>query len=148
MTIATFPQATSKNPDSMAIVGFPVPVWADTTDTDLDDRTASASERGFTVSLTATLNKVMWNFGDSSPPVTCYGPGTPYGLNTLSPEYKVVCGYQDGYQKQGEYTVTATAHWNVDWTGIGQSGTIAQELVSEEHLRVGEYQVINVIPKS
>lgn len=148
VTIATFPQATSKNSDSMGIVGFPVPVWADTSQTDLGSRTASASERGFTVSLTATLDKVVWDFGDGSQAVTCSGPGAPYTKSTLSPEHKVVCGYQSGYQKQGDYTITATAHWDVAWTGIGQSGTIEQELVSEEQLRVGEYQVVNVMPKS
>lgn len=147
VVIAAFPQPTSVNPDSMGIVGFPVPVWADTSQADLGTRHASASERGFTVSLTATLDKVVWDFGDGSQPVTCFGTGIPYRLPTLSPEYRVACGYQSGYQDQGDYVITATAHWNVAWQGIGRSGTITQDLGSETQLRVGEYQVVNVMPQ-
>lgn len=144
--IRMFPAPTSQDPESMTIIGFPVAAWADTTTGQLTPLHSSASERGYTVSLTATLNHTTWDFGDGSPPITCHGPGTPFHGQTISPTTTVPCGRQDGYQQQGEFTATATAHWQVRWQGIGRSGTIQQQMTSTETLLVGEYQVLNVTP--
>lgn len=140
--IGTMPRATSQDPESMGIVGFPVWLWADPAGT--QPQSASASERGFTVRITASLDSVAWDLGDGGPSVTCKGPGVPFTGSTLSPDSRPPCGRQTGYQKQGEYTVTATAHWAVNWSGIGQSGVIPLELTSQEMVRVGELQVVNV----
>lgn len=140
--IGMMPQATSQNPESMGIVGFPVWLWADPEG--MQSQSASASERGFTVQITATLDRVVWDLGDGGPAVTCTGPGVPFTGTMLSPDSRPPCGRQSGYQEQGEYTVTATAHWAVNWSGIGQSGVIPLELTSREMVRVGELQVVNV----
>jgi hypothetical protein len=42
----------------------------------------------------------------------------------------------------GEYTVTATAHWTVAWSGMGQSGEIPMTLDRSTTIRIGEAQAV------
>ena len=49
------------------------------------------------------------------------------------------------YAKDGEYTITATSHWVVNWSGIGQSGTITTQLSDTATLRIAEVQVVNIV---
>lgn len=139
--IRMMPTPTSQDPDAMAILGFPVWLWADAAS--VQTRSASASERGFTVTITASLDRIVWNLGDGGAVVTCSGPGVPFTGETLSFGMSPPCGRQSGYERQGDYTLTATAHWVVRWSGIGQSGVIPLELVSTERVRAGEFQVLN-----
>lgn len=139
--IETFPEPTSRNPDALMIVGFPVWLWVD--QNEAQELSASASERGFTVTISAALDRIVWDLGDGGAVVTCQGTGVPFIGEQLSPEMTPPCGRKEGYEHQGEFTVTATAHWAVSWSGIGQSGVIPLELVSQEMFRVGEYQVVN-----
>lgn len=142
VTIGSVPQSTSTNPEAMGIVGFPVWLWADPAGA--RSQSASASERGFTVQITASLERVSWDLGDGGPPVTCKGIGVPFTGTVLMADSRPPCGRESGYQRQGEYTVTATAFWAVSWSGIGRSGVIPLELTSQETVRVGELQVVNV----
>ena len=51
------------------------------------------------------------------------------------------CGYT--YTRQGVYTVAATSYWEVAWTGIGQSGTIALNFSRSATITMGEVQVLS-----
>ena len=50
------------------------------------------------------------------------------------------CGYH--YTQQGTFTVTATSHWEVVWSGIGQTGTIPVSFTSTATITMGEVQVL------
>ncbi len=91
-------------------------------------RSAIASVPGVSVTAVARPQKVVWKLGDGSP-VTCKGPGTPYGGKSAvsakrpSPD----CGHtyrsSSAGQPGGAYAVSATVHWTVSWSGAGESGT-------------------------
>lgn len=71
------------------------------------------------------------------------GRGTPYPARSSERDPKSPdCGYV--YTRDGDYTVSATALWEVSWSGIGQSGVIPMELTSTGHVTIAEIQVVNV----
>jgi len=120
--------------DYMGTVGTPVWMWVD----DPDAATwgpKSASDAG--VSITAVVSKVVWDMGNGDR-VTCQ-KGTEWRPKNGIDE-SPTCGYV--YDKQGRYTITATAVWTASWQGLGRSGTIPFTLDSDRQLTVGEYQVI------
>lgn len=103
---------------------------------------SSDSASGITVTLTAEVERVEWDMGDDTV-VTC-GKATPWsqartqgGRNVASPD----CGHV--YERMGTYTVTATSHWNVQWSGGGQSGSLPFSLSRSTDYLVGEYQAVN-----
>ena len=99
---------------------------------------ASASAGGYTVRASGKVDKTVWDMGDGTS-ITCVGTGTPYADQygkSDSPD----CGHR--YTKQGEYEVTATSYWTVQWEGIGQEGTIPVEMESSARVVMGEAQVI------
>ncbi|QXT63513.1 hypothetical protein [Tessaracoccus palaemonis] len=103
----------------------------------------SDSEGGVTVTLSARVGNVEWDMGNGDT-VTCDKGAvwsearTNGGQNIASPD----CGYM--YESRGDYTVTATAHWLVEWTGGGQSGTIPLDLRREQAYEVVELQSVNI----
>ncbi|MGC3994778.1 MAG: hypothetical protein QM779_11800 [Propionicimonas sp.] len=121
--------------DAMGIVGVPTWLWVDNPGR-VTWGPATISAGG--VTLTARVESVSWDMGNGDV-VGCSNKGTRWakGLGTgASP----TCGYT--YEKQGEYTVTATAHWVARWSGYGRSGVIPLALSQERMLEVGEIQVI------
>lgn len=130
------------DPQAMGAVGLPNWLWVqDPTPTTAGPQTASASERGYNVTLTAKLSEVEWDLGDGSPPIKC-GLGKAFDPRTMDASTPVVCGRQQGYRKEGVYTVTATAHWRAEWSGIGETGAITFDLVATHTTRIGEIQVV------
>ncbi|WP_320067346.1 hypothetical protein [Micromonospora sp. RTGN7] len=129
----------SKGP---GLVGLPVWMWASPGNAYFGPLTASASDRGLTVRITATANEIVWKMGNRAE-ITCKGPGTPYeadgpGAGQPSPD----CGY-DGYTEADTYEVEATTVWNVHWVGGGQSGDIAQTRTSGiVQIEIDELQVV------
>jgi hypothetical protein len=126
-------------PGSIGIVGMPQWMWVnEPAPNTFGPITQSATAGQFTVTATAKVNKTVWGMGDGNI-VTCVGPGTPY-----EDKYDIAdspdCGYK--YTKQGEYEVTATSYWTVEWEGMGQSGTIPLDLTSSTNIVMGEAQVI------
>jgi hypothetical protein len=97
------------------------------------------------VSATAKATKVVWDMGDGTK-VTCRNPGTewtPAKGDADSP----TCGHtylvDSGDQPDDAYTITATSHWKVDWSGAGQSGTITFTLTGPtRQLEVVELQAL------
>jgi hypothetical protein len=123
---------------SVGLVGVPNWMWVDAPDAvTFGPNTASATAGGWTVTATARVESVTWNLGDGQV-VTC-GAGTPYRASygaRPSPD----CGHV--YTEQGQYTVTATSHWVITWSGIGQVGTIAMDLAESALVTIGEAQVL------
>lgn len=140
MGIAPEPLAT--NPSSLGAVGLPVWLWADSTSPNTTGPISnSASERGYTVNITARLKNITWTLGDGSAPIQC-GIGQRFDPGSMGPNTPVVCGRQAGYAKQGEYTITATSNWEVTWNGIGRSGVIQYPRETSGTVRIGEIQVV------
>ena len=143
ITIGSGPATLESDPSSLGAVGMPTWLWADSSAPNVTGPvTASASERGFTVTVSGQLEHIIWTLGDGTPPITC-GVGQRFDPRTMSVATPVVCGRQDGYQKQGEYTVTATSHWVINWSGIGESGVIVLDLDTQGTVRIGEIQTVN-----
>ena len=67
--------------------------------------------------------------------------------HTGHPEHKTHnknpnCGYI--HHQTGNYTITATAHWVIVWTGLGQQGTIEMDLTTQAHTKVVEVSAVNI----
>jgi len=95
------------------------------------------------VRLEARVKSVDFLMGDGNV-VTCDGHGLQWTPAVEPGEKSPVCGYQ--YAKpslpDGNYTVTARTHWNVNWTINGQTGVIPMFQASSVQLPVGELQVL------
>jgi hypothetical protein len=124
---------------SVGLVGMPNWMWVLAPDAQtFGPITRTASAGGWTVSATAKVSSVSWDMGDGRV-VTCAGSGTPYDASygtSSSPD----CGHT--YTRQGNYTVRATSHWVVTWSGIGQAGTIPLDLTQATDVTIGEAQVL------
>lgn len=126
------------------IVGWKMWLWANNpTNKQLGPITSSDTESGVTVTLTAEVDHLTWNLGNDDT-ITC-PQGTPWtsartqgGQNIASPD----CTYM--YTHRDTYDLSATAHWNVQWSGAGQTGTIPLELTRTRTYNVVEVQSINV----
>lgn len=133
--IGIVPEASA---GSVGLVGMPNWMWvANPTATTFGPTTASASAGGWTVTASARVSRVVWDMGDGQV-VTC-GVGTPYDVSfgkADSPD----CGHT--YTRQGTYTVQATSHWVVTWSGIGAAGTIELDLTQSATVTIGEAQVL------
>lgn len=141
--IGSYPASLADNPDALGLVGRWVWLWAK----EPDERTwgpvtKTVSAAGHSVTATARVSHVVWDMGDGKTR-TCWGPGTPWrrGNPEVDPK-SPTCSYR--YQKQGVRTITATSHWRVDWSGIGQRGTIHFSLDASAQIAIGELQVVNV----
>lgn len=126
-------------PGRVGLVGLPVWMWAQDPDSSTwGPETRSASAAGFTVTATAKVTKVVWAMGDGET-VVCRTPGTPYedrfGMKS-SPD----CGHT--YVRQGKHQVRATSYWQVDWSGMGQSGSIPLSFSDTALVTIGEAQVL------
>lgn len=139
--MGTFPPLEQRSPAALGYVGWNVWMWVDgATASNWGPITRSVSERGFTVSATARVDKVEWDMGDGTI-VECQ-IGTPWQSIWTHNEASPDCGHL--YAKDGEYSVTATSHWVIDWAGIGESGILTMDLHSTGTMRIAEVQVVNV----
>ncbi|MFT3887591.1 MAG: hypothetical protein QM713_05440 [Arachnia sp.] len=138
----TFPQGDTKQ--HMTYTGWHTWLWsAAPSAKQWGPVSSSMSERGVTVTLTATVRRVVWDMGNGET-VTC-GKGTPWsttrsngGRNVASPD----CDYV--YERMGHYEVTARSEWDVSWSSGGASGTLPLELSRTAPMRVGELQSVLV----
>ncbi|MFV2102459.1 hypothetical protein [Micromonospora sp. LOL_024] len=127
------------------LVGLPVWMWASQGENYFGPLSASASDRGLTVTIRAEVDRAVWDMGNGDM-VTCTGPGTPYNpggrhAGRPSPD----CGYPNGYPQAGTYRVQATTHWSVTWTGTGgQSGDIpgVTRTTGTVEIQIDELQVV------
>jgi len=126
-------------PDRVGLVGLPNWMWVENpSPTTWGPVTRSASAGGFTVTATARVGRVSWDMGDGD--VVQCGAGTPY-QDSFGLKFSPTCGHR--YERQGRYTVTAASRWMVQWSGMGQSGTIPMTLSTSKDITIGEMQVLN-----
>lgn len=140
--IGSYPHTTAQSSESIGVVGWNVWMWVEqASDSTFGPITRSASAGGYTVTATARVAEVVWDMGNGDT-VTC-GKGTKYTGMGTSDVQSPTCGYT--YTDDGDYQISATTHWVIDWTGVGQSGTITMDLVTPtEQLTIAEVQVVNV----
>jgi len=126
-------------PGRVGLVGMPVWMWADAPDpATWGPVTKSASTGGYTVTATAKVNRVVWGMGDGEV-VACRSPGTKYE-DRYGKQSSPDCGYS--YERSGHFRVRATSYWQVDWSGMGQSGIIPLSFTDSVLITVGEVQVL------
>lgn len=125
-------------------VGVPVWMWAtNQTAQNWGPYTVTATLGGQTITVDANVTSVLWNMGDGET-VSCTG-GTPYSVgygNTDSPS----CGHRFSKTSDtngGQFTVTATSQWAINWSGGGQSGTIPLTTQSTDTIWIDELQSVN-----
>ncbi|GAB1646826.1 hypothetical protein [Krasilnikovia sp. MM14-A1259] len=132
-------------PGKAGLVNLPAWMWTTVTANTWGPISASDTEAGLTVTITARAQSITWDMGDGHS-VTCTGPGTPFRAGNGG-KSSPTCGYtypQSSRNKPGgKYTVTATTDWRVDWDGGGVTGVIDQTRTSQTTVRIDELQVVN-----
>lgn len=143
--MGTFPEQAERAPRDLGYVGWNTWMWvSNPSPSTWGPITRSVSEAGYTVTATGQVEKVVWDMGDGTT-VTC-GVGKPWRSIWVHNEDSPDCGHM--YAKDAEYSVTATSYWSVNWSGIGQTGTITLQISDTATLRIAEVQVVNVHPGS
>lgn len=107
--------------------------------------TASASDGGLTVSLTASPSSIIFTSKDgdgvtsaSCDPALIDGPpSNPVG----TPVCSLVWERTSRDQPDGQYTITASTTWTAAWTGGGQSGTLTTTTTSSAQVAVTDWPV-------
>lgn len=120
----------------MAVVGYPLWVWAEGG----DSVSRSVTEQGISIDITAVRDRVVFDFGDGTsrtctsmtPLPRAFTPGAP------SPD----CGhvYTKASLPSGSYRVAATAYWTFRWSALGYSGTLPGRVSASREVPVGELQ--------
>lgn len=132
-------------PGKAGLVNLPVWMWTAVSPNTWGPISASDSEAGLTVVITARAESITWSMGDGRT-VTCTSPGTPFTAGAGG-KASPTCGHtyrQSSRTKAGgRYAVTATTDWRVDWNGGGASGVIDQTRTSETSVQIDELQVVN-----
>jgi hypothetical protein len=136
---------TPLNPEAPMVVGVPTWLWlADDGPHAFGPITRSATAGSTTVTATARVTRVSWDMGDGTV-VSCSTAGTPWApARGTGPS--PTCGHTYARPSIDEpdrtFDVTATAHWQVDWSGAGQTGQITFSLSGTRELEVTEVQVL------
>jgi hypothetical protein len=147
MTLLGARIGSTPGPNKPGLVGMPVWLWNNKSQTTWGPNTATAAVPGLSVTATARVTKITYSMGDGGS-VTCTTAGTPYKKSyggKPSPD----CGYRytkvSTNQSGGKFTVTATSTWEITWqASTGENGTLPDEIrTSNTTARVGELQVVN-----
>lgn len=129
----------SDNEWNMIAVGYPLWLWTEGPTT----VTATESAYGYTFTLRAHYRSTTFELGDGT--ATRCTDTTRYRRTTKPGTASPTCGhtYLEA-PRDGTYTVSATTHWDVDWSVAGFSGTLPGTHSASRELRVGELQAIVV----
>lgn len=133
------------DPAGDQLVHLPTWLWLDRTTWTTVSATASVPR--VSVTATARPSSVTWSMGDGHT-VRCSGPGTPYPADTDPQRESPDCGHtyrtSSAAQPDEKYSVIATVHWTVTWSGAGQSGELDDLTTrSTTVMRVAESQALN-----
>lgn len=138
------PQITSPKAAGDYTLGMPMWMWVTQSPTTFGPNSASASAGGVTVTATAKVTKIVWSMGDGKS-VTCAGPGTKY-TKSYGKRPSPTCGHNyattSANAPSGKFKVTATATWDIEWEGGGQSGELDASFSSDTTVSVGEGQAV------
>lgn len=132
-------------PAGRGAVGLPVWLWTAVTPNTWGPISASASDGGITVTVTAKAQRIVWTMGDGHS-VTCANPGTPYSAsygNAQSPTCGYVFAQSSRDRADGRYPITAVTSWRVEWAGGGQNGMLTATSQSQTSVQIDEIQVVN-----
>jgi hypothetical protein len=140
--IGIFPgDLLENNPEAMGLVGVPTWFWSKNPGPGIGSPWTKTTEvLGHTLRVDAELDRTVWDTGDGGQ-VVC-GLGTKaYNVHKpkLSPSR---CDHV--YMERGTYTVTATSHVSVTWSGAGRSGSFSVSVQRSGSYHVGENQVLIV----
>ncbi|MER7247983.1 hypothetical protein [Kribbella sp. NPDC000426] len=135
-----------------------VPIWMWVTDpgaATTGPQTKRAAIGGVAIEAVGTVERIEWAMGGGQT-VTCKGPGTPFtkamadGKSLKDMPSSPTCGYRyaktSRCEKGGAFTVTATAYWNVHWTGGGMQGDIPLDFSRSIPLQVTDLRPVLVDP--
>ncbi|WP_326562165.1 hypothetical protein [Micromonospora sp. NBC_01796] len=128
------------------LVGLPVWLWTDPGAETWGPQVKSKSDRGITVRIEASVDRMVWNMGNGDK-VTCTTHGRAY-VPATDKDTKPPCGYANGYSKpsgDNKYKVSGTTYWVVPWRviGGGASGTLTTQRNSAEvEIEIDELQVV------
>ncbi len=130
----------SANEWNMAVVGYPLWLWTDTP-ASMD---SSVSGYGITITMNARRVATTFDMGDGNR-VTC-ARMTAYPASVKPGTPSPTCGYAYSWPSlpNGNYTVTATSRWEVDWSAVGFSGTLPLIASASRELPVGELHAVVV----
>ena len=130
----------SVNEWNMAVVGYPLWLWTDTP-ASMD---SSVSGYGITITMNARRVSTTFDMGDGNK-VTC-ARMTAYPRSVKPATPSPTCGYVYSWPSlpKGNYTVTATSRWEVDWSAVGFSGTLPLSASASRELPVGELHAVVV----
>lgn len=140
------------SPRTDQLVNLPTWLWLEG---GWDRVRAVASVPGISITALALPRSVTWSMGDGgageSGTVVCAGIGTRFSLGMDPRSSSPDCGYTYRRSSAGQpgdaFTVSATVHWSVRWSGAGQSGTFPDlTTTSSTRFRVAESQALNVPP--
>jgi hypothetical protein len=130
----------SLNEWNMAVVGMPYWLWT----TEAATKITSVTISGYTITMTAHRESVTFDPGDGTAAITCTSmtAWTQDMLMQPSPG----CGHTFTQRnEQGvNYTMRARAHWVIDWTALGYSGTLRLQTTATRSIHVGELQSVVV----
>ncbi|UMP06707.1 hypothetical protein [Amycolatopsis sp. EV170708-02-1] len=125
-----------------ATIGFPVWMWSARSEATTGPVTRTATAGTVSVTATAKLTGITWRMGDGAAKA-CAGPGTPFTedrAGLASPD----CGHVYLTKApSGAFSITATGHWEISWTGGGTSDSEAMDLTSNAQLPVREIRTLN-----
>ena len=119
--------ATPLDPSAPGVVGIQAWLWIDNDGpASYGPITRTATAGSVSVTATAKVTKVVWDTGDGAS-VTCRNPGTKW-TRADGGDDSPTCGHtylrDSGDQPDDAYQLQATTHWEVQWSGAGQAGTI------------------------
>lgn len=133
---------TSPPVGSDQLVNLPTWMWVE----EWSPRTASASEGGLTVTVTATPRVVVWRMGDGSEVVCGQGSAWNPALREEQQSSDCTHTYQrsSAHQPGLAYFASATLVWDATWTASnGESGSLGSaSRTSEFRMRVAEGQAV------
>jgi hypothetical protein len=138
---------TPLRPGAPLLVGMDAWLWIDNSGPHgYGPITRTATAGPTTVTATARVTKVTWDLGDGTR-LTCRDAGTPWSPD-LGTGPSPTCGHRyttsSMSEPNGTFTVRATTHWQVVWSGAGQSGQITFQMSDQRQQEVTEVQVLQV----
>ncbi|MBX6749190.1 MAG: hypothetical protein IRY85_05865 [Micromonosporaceae bacterium] len=132
------------DPSGSGLVGLPVWMWTTVNPNTWGPISATDSDAGLTVTITARAASIAWDMGDGHT-VICDNPGTPYEPrfgNRTSPTCGHVYTTPSRDRPGGVFPVTATTTWRITWSGGGESGVFTVLRQSQTSVSIGELQVV------
>lgn len=115
-------------------VGLPIWAWVD----DPGSLSASASQDGIDISLSASRGSVVFDWGDGTSSTCTQMVQRPVGVDPLM--QSPVCGH--AYLKAGDYTITATSSWDVLWQALGQQGRVGLSSSATYQMPIREFVTV------